>query len=97
MQGLIKVRAGLPAPASVTQLSFSGTTARTALPTGSIRIRLGATEDCYYLLGDVTVVAAANTGVWLPAGIEEIAVGHHTYIAAIQVSAAGTLHIVRLD
>lgn len=94
---IIKVRAGLPAPASVVQQAFTATTARKELPSGSERIRIGATEDCYYLLGDVTVEVAANTGVWLPAGIEEIAVGSHTYIAVIRSAANGTLHIVRLD
>lgn len=97
MKQTIKLREGIPDPGTVVQQAFTGTTATAVLPTESSRIRLGATEDCYYKLGASTVTVTTANGVWLPAGVETIAVGNYTHIAVIRSSASGTLHIARLD
>lgn len=96
-QQKIKLRTGIPFPGTIVQQAFTGTTARATLPTDSARVRIASTQDCYYLLGDSTVEAAAATGVWLPAGVEEIAVGNFTHLAVIRDTTDGKLHIVRLD
>lgn len=98
MKQAIKQRPGIPDPSGVVQQAFTGTSANVALPTDCSKIRLAATENCYYLLASAsTTTVAASTGVWLPAGVEsEIGVGNFTYIAVIQETTSGTLHICSL-
>lgn len=81
---------------AVVNLSFSGTSDRAALPTHTTKvdtIRVAATKDCYFKLGNSTVTVTTNDGVWLPAGVEYTAIANHTYIAAIQDTMAGKLNI----
>lgn len=87
-----------PAPQSITT---SGTSAQAALPAGSVIVRLAATEDMYIKFGN-TGLSAAATDILFLAGTEVMAVPRdsngnlYDYIAAIQVSTAGVLNIVRM-
>lgn len=93
--GIIKKRPKVPS--TTVKISVVATTARVALTSGSITIRLCSTTDCYYKLGDITI-DATTSDVYLPADvIEYIAVGNHTYIAAIRDTGDGTLTITKAD
>jgi len=97
MRQTIKNRPGIPESSDLVQQAFTGTSANVALPANASRVRLAATEDCYYLLtSSSTDTVSSSTGVWLPAGVEEIGVGNYTYIAVIRDTTSGTLHIARL-
>lgn len=68
----------------------------TAIGADTRVVTLFATSACFIRLGDVTVTAAA-TDHYFPAGVYyDVAIGPETkdrYIAALQVSATGTLYI----
>lgn len=85
------------APGACQKVSFTGTSARSAqLGASSQIVRLYATQDCWVAIGTSSIVAAANNGTafFLPKGtLEHLVVDGGTYVAAIQDSAAGDLHI----
>ena len=93
---ILQDRPYIPDPDTVTNLAIGGASARVALPSGADVVRISSDVACYYLLGDSSVTVASNTGVYLPAGVEIIAIGNHTYIAVIQDAAAGNLNIVTM-
>lgn len=99
MKVRIKNRVGIPEPTTVTNQAFTGTAAEKELPTDTQKVRLAVTQDCWYLLGTSSSMTSvtSSTGVWLPAGVEEIAVGFYTYISVIRDAVNGNLNIVRLD
>lgn len=82
--------------------AFTATSASVAIPTDSSGelpkyIRLNATAACCVKIGP-SGVAATTADLMLSAFESEvIAVGRQAYIAAIQVSAAGTLQISPLE
>ena len=85
---------------NIIQATTSGTSARTALPSGASLVEIRCTENVYLKFGDVTVVAAAdNTSSLFLAGTQVVPVpldssgDPETYIAYIQESAAGTLQV----
>lgn len=79
------------------KITTSGTSARNATPFVTTVVSIFATEDCYIEIGDNTVVATTSRhfipkGIYLDIDLSDgNAVG--TYIAAIQSTAGGTLHI----
>lgn len=82
------------------KITTSGTSARnsTAFSTDTKVVGIYATQDVYLRFGGASVTAAA-TDHFFPAGVYyDIALGAEgasqaTYLAALQVSAAGTLYI----
>ena len=83
-------------------LAFTATSANVAIPTDSSGaspkyIRLNATEACCVKLGTSGVAATAADLMLSAFESEVIAVGRQAYIAAIQVSAGGTLQISPLE
>lgn len=75
-------------------LAFTGTSAQSAaLQASTTLIRLFATTDCFIQVG-TNPTAAANTSMFIAAGIYEyIGVAPGALVAAIQSSAGGTLYI----
>lgn len=73
-----------PAATASKNLTTSGTTANTILPTGANFLRLCSDTAIYYKLGADNTVAATAADNFLPANvIEHIPVEANTYIAAI--------------
>lgn len=77
--------------------------ARIAIPTNSAGlkprwIRVAAINESYFRLGDVTVVATANSTLVQPSdSIDWLSVGSATHIAFIQGAAVGRINIIPLD
>ena len=82
-------------PANGKELSFTGTSARTTIPSDGSTVGLYADQDVYIKLGDSTVVASSGDhDMLIPAGLNrDIQTGGATDISAIQKSAAGTLNV----
>lgn len=85
-------------PASGVAVAYTGTSASSsAINSHSGTVRLVATTDCFVEFGPAnagTVTAAANTSMFLPAYMPEyFSVANATKIAAIRLSADGTLYI----
>lgn len=86
---------GIFRPKTTQKVAYTGTSARTANPVGNFIqvVRLIATSACYVKEGTSTVTATTND-MYLPAGVAEyFIVSPGNYIAAIQVSAGGTLDV----
>ena len=83
-------------------IAFTGTSANVAMPTDSSGttpkyVRVAATAACYVKIGPAGVTAAAGDLLIQPADAAVIKVHNQAYVAAIQVSAAGTLQISPLE
>ena len=83
-------------------IAFTGTSANVAMPKDSSGttpkyIRLASTAACYVKIGASGVSAVAGDLLVQPADSVVLKVGRQAYIAAIQVSAAGTLQISPLE
>lgn len=83
-------------------ISFTGTSANVAMPTDSAGttpkyVRVASTAACYVKIGAAGVTAASGDLLIQPADSAVIKVHNQAYIAAIQVSAAGTLQISPLE
>ena len=96
---IIKNRPYVLFASTVVNQAFTNVSAAVVLPvtvTGTDTIRIAVTKDCYFLLGDSTVVVSSATGVWLPAGVEYLAIDHrkHTHIAFIRDTISGNANIV---
>lgn len=83
-------------------IAFTGTSANVAMPTDSSGttpkyIRLASTAACYVKIGASGVSAVAGDLLVQPADSVVLKVGRQAYIAALQVSAAGTLQISPLE
>ncbi len=81
-------------------LSVTGTSARVALPAGSVNspyvmIRPTTAQEVFYLLGDVTAVALTSSPA-LPSGGICLNVGPGTYLAAITSTSTNVLRITRM-
>lgn len=86
-------RASFPAIATgtTTTLAVGAVSAATA-PLGALVVRLVATTNCYVAFGAAPTATAAS--MYLPANMPEYFVVNSTdAVAALQVSAAGTLFI----
>lgn len=81
-------------PGTSQALAFNGTSAQsTAVGASTTLVRLFATEDCFILIGS-SPVAAANSSMFIAAGIYDfVGIQPLQKIAAIQSSASGTLYI----
>lgn len=82
-------------PDQITVLAFTGTSAATSVTFAKgAKLALMSSAACWILTGSAPT-AAANTGLFVPAGIAvTITIGDAaTKIAAIQASGAGTLCI----
>ena len=89
-------------------ISFNGTSARVALPSGAELIELVATESCYIAFGDNTIDATAainSTSRLFTAGVQQVPVPidpstnePYTYVAAIEAASStpGILQVERL-
>ena len=83
-------------------IAFTGTSANVAIPKDSSGttpkyIRLASTAACYVKIGASGVSAVAGDLLVQPADSVVLKVGRQAYIAALQVSAAGTLQISPLE
>jgi len=83
-------------------IAFNATSANVAIPTDSSGaspkyVRLSATANCYAKIGPSGVTAAAGDLLVQPAESVVLKVQHLTHIAALQVSAGGTLQISPLE
>lgn len=83
-------------------IAFTGTSANVAMPKDSSGttpkyIRLASTAACYVKIGASGVSAVAGDLLVQPADSVVLKVGRQAYIAALQVSAAGTLQISPLE
>jgi hypothetical protein len=83
-------------------ISFTGTSANVSIPLDSAGnvpryVRLTATVPCYSKLGISGVTAVAGDVMVQPGDALILATNGTTYIAALQVSAAGVLQISPLD
>lgn len=83
-------------------IAFTGTSANVAIPTdqaGNIPkyIRVAANAACYVKLGVSGVAAVAGDLLVQPADAAILATNGCTFIAAIQVSAAGTVQVSPLE
>ena len=83
-------------------ISFTGTSANVAIPTDSSGttpkyVRIASTTACYVKIGPSGVTAAAGDLLVQPADAAIVKVSNQAYIAAIQVSAAGTAQISPLE
>jgi len=89
---------GLPKPGASKTLEFSGASASAAVGNADYTtVRICATSDCFVEFG-VNPLVAANTGMFLPAGVPEyFFLAYGAKIAAIQASAAGTLYITPME
>jgi hypothetical protein len=82
-------------PVNGQHFSFTGTSARNSTAIASELVTVHATADCYLKLGGGTVTSAAGAyDFHLVAGqYFYLRTNGATHIAAIQVSAGGTLYI----
>lgn len=83
-------------------IAFTGTSARVAIPNDSSGtlpkyVRVAANAACYVKIGGATVAAAAGDVLVQPADAIILKTHNQTYIAAIQVSAAGTVQISPIE
>lgn len=83
-------------------IAFTGTSANVAIPTDSSGtapkyIRVAANAACYVKIGPAGVTAAAGDLLVQPADAVILKVHNQAYVAAIQVSAAGTVQISPLE
>ena len=83
-------------------IAFTGTSANVAIPTDSSGtapkyIRVAANAACYVKIGPAGVTAAAGDLLVQPADAVILKVHNQAYIAAIQVSAAGTMQISPIE
>lgn len=81
-----------------TTISFTGTSANTALPTAQDGnnpryVRIASTQACYVKIGTSGLTAAAGDVLVQPADAVILCVNGCTHIAAIQVAAAGICQI----
>lgn len=99
--GGVRVNAGsdaifpvfVPSVSGQTSVSFSGTTASVALPTGTRVFRIHADQACYLNFG-TSGVTATTSNMPFDAGVEILGVAEgNTHVAAIQNSTGGTLTI----
>ena len=78
-------------------VAFTGTTARVELPSGTTHVRLVSLSSACFIRFGGSTVEAASTDIPFPAGVEYLEVpGNSTYLAAIQVSAGGTLYATKV-
>lgn len=85
-----------------TTIAVTGVSAAVGVPTdssGSIPkyIRVAATADCYVKIGPTGVTAAAGDMLIQPGAPIVLKTGFAPFIAAIQVSAAGTVQVSPLE
>lgn len=83
-------------------IAFTGTSANVAIPTDSAGtkpkyIRVASTAACYVKIGPSGLTAAPGDLLVQPADSAVIKVHNQAFVAAIQVSAAGTLQISPLE
>jgi len=83
-------------------IAFTGTSANVAIPQDSSNsapkyIRVAANAACYVKIGPAGVTAAAGDLLVQPADAVILKVHNQAYIAAIQVSAAGTMQISPIE
>lgn len=83
-------------------IAFTGTSANVAIPTDSSGtnpkyVRVASTAACYVKIGPAGVTAAAGDLLVQPADAVILKVHNQAYIAAIQVSAAGTMQISPIE
>lgn len=88
------------APGVTQTIAFSGTSAATtnALSKNTVVVRLLATQPCFIKIGTGTPTATTSD-MYLPAGIPEYFAAEGIYtlkVAALQVSAAGTLYVTEM-
>ena len=86
-------------PLKTFHLAFAGTSARKDIDGQVSAILLISTQDCFFSFGDasVTASAASDDSHYLPAKVPlKFQMREHRSIAAIQASAAGTLHVMVL-
>lgn len=86
-------------PRTTQNVAFTGTSARTTNAIGNFIqvVRLVATQACYVRVGNSTV-AATTADFLLPANtVDYIIVDPGSFIAAIQVSAGGTLSVTECN
>ncbi len=80
-------------------VTTSGTSARTTSGVGdqTRAVLLTCNEACHYAFGSSSVTATTND-TYLPANAEHyVRIAPSQYVAAIQDSAGGTLHVSELD
>lgn len=84
-------------PAAAQKFATSGTTNRSTQITADTKIvMISCTKACYYKLGGSGVTATTNDH-YLPADtLLTLALKSSNYIAAIQVSEAGSFHITEM-
>lgn len=83
-------------------IAFTGASARVAIPNDSSGtlpkyIRVAANAACYIKIGNSSVAAAAGDLLVQPADAVVLKVMNQTHIAAVQVSAGGTVQISPLE
>lgn len=83
-------------------IAFTGTSANVAIPkdssgTAPKYIRVAANAACYVKIGPAGVTAAAGDLLVQPADAVILKVHNQAYVAAIQVSAAGTMQISPIE
>lgn len=83
-------------------IAFTGTSANVAIPTDSSGtlpkyIRVAANAACYVKLGAAGVAAVSGDALVQPADALILKVHNQAYIAAIQVSAGGTVQISPIE
>lgn len=83
-------------------IAFGAASANVAIPTDSANtlpkyVRVAANAACYVKIGPAGVAAAAGDVLVQPADAVIMKVLRQPYIAAIQVSAAGTVQISPLE
>ena len=92
--------ARVPYPLGVSQNFATGAaSARTAAGVGSQTrsVIVSCDQACYYALGDASVTATASN-TFLPANSEHyIRIRPGQYVAAIQLTTAGTFHVSEMD
>lgn len=81
------------APGSTSADDVDGTTDNVALPSGAEVVRIAVSQDCYIAFGDVSVTAT-SADILMLRGVEVMKVpSGATYIAYLQVSAAGRISV----
>lgn len=83
-------------------IAFTGTSANVAIPTDSAGtipkyVRVAANAACYVKVGPSGLTAAAGDALVQPADALILKTHGYGYIAAIQVSAGGTVQISPLE
>lgn len=82
-------------PGASQVVALSGSSAKSAqLKGGTTIVRLVSTVACFVNFGDTSVVAAANSGMYLAPNVPEyFGVTPSSFIAGIQAASAGSLYI----